>query len=429
LPKLARRCTLALALSVALLVCAAPSALAAPTADFTVSAQPQAGSAVTFTSTSTTPVLTEITGYAWDFGDGTASAEQNPNHVFPRGTFSVTLTVTNNELLGNTNSVTKQVVVNGKPVADFAFNPTNPLPDQDILFASNSSDPDGNGLSQTWDFGDGSGPVTAGNPTHAYATPGEKTVRLAVSDGNGGLDDITKTVTVRDPSAAAASFDVSPANPVANQVVTFTSTSTPSNGQTITSQRWDLDSDGVYDDGTGGTATRRFDSPGVYRVALQVTQANGNDAVAEGTVRVGTIEQSPPPGQTPTTPVGPGKNPKAKPSLMSPFPLVRLRALAYRSHTRVLLLSVRGPRGSVAKVRCKGKGCPKISRSKRPKGHGVRFKTFERSVRAGASLEIRVIAKGRIGKYTRFKMRRLKPALRVDRCLIPGKKKPRPCPS
>ena len=114
---------------------------------------------------------------------------------------------------------------------------------------------------------------------------------------------------------------------------------------------------------------------------------------------------------------------------MSPFPLVRLRALAYRSYTRVLLLTVRGPRGSVAQVRCKGKGCPKVTRRKRPGGHGIRFKTFERRVRAGAKLVIRVVAKGRIGKYTSFKMRRLKPALRVDRCLVPGKKKPRPCPS
>jgi PKD repeat protein len=415
---------------VALFLCAAPSALAAPTADFTVSAQPQAGVPVTFTSTSTTPALTAITAYAWDFeSDGTVdSTVENPTHTFARGAFSVTLTVTNNEPLANTDSVAKTVTANGKPVAEFAFNPANPLPDQLVLFASNASDPDGNGLLHSWDFGDGSGPVTERNPAHGYTTPGEKTVRLTINDGQGGVDDVTHQLTVRDPSAAAASFDFSPASPMAGQVVTFRSTSTPSAGQTITAQRWDLDSDGVYDDATGGAATRRFDSAGVYRVALQVTQANGNDAVAEGTVRVGTIEQSPPPGQTPTTPTGPG-NPKAKPSLLSPFPFVRLRALAYRNYTRVQVLSVRGPRGSVAKVRCKGKGCPKATRQKHPKGHSVRFKTFERKIPAGARLQIFVVAKGRIGKYASFKMRRSKPALRVDRCLVPGKKKPRPCPS
>ena len=414
----------------ALLLCAAPSALAAPTADFTVSAQPQAGGVVTFTSTSTTPDLTTITGYAWDFnGDGVSdSADATTTHTFATaGSYEVSLTVTNSELLNNQATATKTVVVNGKPTAAFTFNPNNPLPGQMVLFASNSSDPDGNGLTYNWDFGDGSGPVTAANPTHAYATPGAKTVRLTVADGAGGLDDATGTVTVRDPSAAAASFEFTPGSPRAGQVVRFTSTSTPSAGQTITSQKWDLDSDGAYDDATGATAAQRFDNPGVYRVALQVTQANGNAAVAEGTVRVGTIEQSPPPGQTPTQPTGPKA--KAKPSLLSPFPFVRLRALAYRGYTRVLVLSVRGPRGSVVKVRCKGKGCPKATRRKRPKGHSVRFKTFERKIRAGARLQIFVVAKGRIGKYASFKMRSSKPALRVDRCLVPGKKKPRPCPS
>ena len=198
---------------------------------------------------------------------------------------------------------------------------------------------------------------------HAYTTPGEKTVRLGVNDGNGGLDDVTHVVTVKDPSAAAASFDFTPISPRAGQVVTFTSTSTPSAGQTISSQKWDLDSDGAYDDATGATATQRFDNPGVYRVALQVTQANGNDTVAEGTVRVGTIEQTPP--GAPSGP--PTARTKAKPSLMNPFPFIRLRAAAYRSYTRVQILSVRGPRGSVVKVRCKGKGCPKATRRKRPR--------------------------------------------------------------
>ena len=74
--------------------------------------------------------------------------------------------------------------------------------------------------------------------------------------------------------------------------------------------------------------------------------------------------------------------------------MVRLRGLAYRSYTRVQVLSVRGPRGSVVKVRCKGKGCPKGTRRKRPKGHSVRFKTFERKIRVGSSLQVFVVAKG-----------------------------------
>ncbi|MGA1840575.1 MAG: PKD domain-containing protein, partial [bacterium] len=32
--------------------------------------------------------------YKWDFGDGTTSSEQNPTHVFTTGSYSVSLTVT-----------------------------------------------------------------------------------------------------------------------------------------------------------------------------------------------------------------------------------------------------------------------------------------------------------------------------------------------
>jgi hypothetical protein len=80
------------------------------------------------------------------------------------------------------------------------------------------------------------------------------------------------------------------------------------------------------------------------------------------------------------------------------------------------------------RVRCKGTGCPKAVRRKKSKGKGVRFKTFERGIRAGAKLEVFVVAKKRIGKYTSFKMQRAKPPRRTDLCLKPGKRKPVSCP-
>ena len=66
---------------------------AAPTASFT--AAPTSGTAplaVQFTDTSSgTP-----TGWAWDFGDGTASSAQNPSHTYTAaGTYTVTVTASN----------------------------------------------------------------------------------------------------------------------------------------------------------------------------------------------------------------------------------------------------------------------------------------------------------------------------------------------
>jgi hypothetical protein len=129
--------------------------------------------------------------------------------------------------------------------------------------------------------------------------------------------------------------------------------------------------------------------------------------------------------------VPPSEDPPAIGSLrlLSPFPVVRLVGQAYPRRTVVTLLSVRAPRGALARVRCKGKGCPKAVRRKRSKGKPLRFKTFERSIRAGAKLEVFVVRSGRVGKYTRFKLRSSKIPLRTDACVVPGKRKPRPCPS
>lgn len=64
--------------------------------------------------------------------------------------------------------------------------------------ASGSSDPDGDGLSYAWTFGDGA----TGNgvaPGHTYAADGTYTVTLTVDDGNGASDQSSQSVTVSAP--------------------------------------------------------------------------------------------------------------------------------------------------------------------------------------------------------------------------------------
>ena len=62
-----------------------------PRASFTVLPDPASRSAV-FTDTSTG----KPTNWAWDFGDGATSAQQNPAHIYgAKGTYIITLTVSN----------------------------------------------------------------------------------------------------------------------------------------------------------------------------------------------------------------------------------------------------------------------------------------------------------------------------------------------
>ena len=87
---------------------------APPVAKFTFTpAEPTDLDIIAFTDLSTDDG--SIVSYAWDFGDGNTSTEQNPVHSYEKkGTYNVTLTVTDND--GATHQETQQVVVTKEEV-------------------------------------------------------------------------------------------------------------------------------------------------------------------------------------------------------------------------------------------------------------------------------------------------------------------------
>ena len=77
----------------------------------------------------------------------------------------------------------RYIETNQAPVAIAAANPTSgPTPLTVNFSSAGSLDPEGQALSYSWTFGDGT-TSTAANPVHIYGQAGQYTVRLSVSDG------------------------------------------------------------------------------------------------------------------------------------------------------------------------------------------------------------------------------------------------------
>jgi PKD repeat protein len=175
-----------------------------PAASFSVrTPAPVAGQAVLFDGSSSSSEGASITGYGWNFGDGSSGSGRTPTHAYAvPGTYSVRLTVTDS--LGDTaTSAPQAVVVDESPHAAFVVTTAHPATGSAVQFdGSGSSDPDGAVVSYAWVLGDGS-TATGATPKHAYAKPGTYAVTLSVLDSAGHLATTTGAVRVLPASKIA----------------------------------------------------------------------------------------------------------------------------------------------------------------------------------------------------------------------------------
>ena len=206
-----------------------------------------------------------ITSYFWDFGDGNSSIVNNPSYTYATpGVYLVTLTVTNNG--GCDSSITKPVLVNSIPFADF----THDTVCVGLATTFNDASSGAPGFWK-WNFGDFS-PVdsTSGSSvTHVYATAGLYTATLNIKGGVNGCEaQSIKYITVF--GGVDASFVVS--TPICEGTsVQFVNNST-SSGAAIINTSW------VFGDGnTSGinNPIHTYASSGVYRVALSIISNQG----------------------------------------------------------------------------------------------------------------------------------------------------------
>ena len=407
---------------------------ATPAASFTVGT-PSANGTVQFTAGSGG----EPTNWTWTFTPPAPSSPftvtgQSPALQLPVGTTQFTLTVANP---AGSSSAQGSVVVNAPPVAGFSITPTIAGTDAPIVLnASSSSDANGDPLTFNWDL-DGNGTYTdATGPlqTLSFATPGTYKIGVLVSDGH-NTSTFRDFVTVLADKAPIVDFTTTPAAPTIGAPVTFSATSSDSDG-TVIKLEWDLDDDGRFEDGTGPTATTVFNTSGSRIVAVRATDDKGVTTIAFHTINVTGSTTGPsvtpsPPGSTPVQAPKDSASSLRRLSLLSPFPIIRIRGLIYRRWVQITLLTIEAPKGATVKVVCHGRGCSKkkLTRHVRFAKQPVRFRSLERRLHGGSLIEVFVTAPRRIGKYTSFRIRADAAPARTDLCLRPGKSKPVRCPA
>ncbi len=133
-----------------------------------------------------------INQWTWDFGDGTTSNAQEPQHLYTdSGTFTVTLIAVTDH--GCTDSYSASVTIHSAPQAAFSYDP----PFGQAPFALNFNNLSVDAANYSWDFGDGSTSV-AENPAYIFTSNGTYIVTLISSNANGCSDTTTQTILVAD---------------------------------------------------------------------------------------------------------------------------------------------------------------------------------------------------------------------------------------
>ena len=256
---------------------------AAPVVNF--SASPTSGSAplnVAFTNASTG----QVTTWAWDFGDGTASNVKSPTHVYSKpGKYTAVLTATGP---GGTASKTAATVINvasvALPAVNFSASPSTGAAPLSVAFTNTTT---GSVTTWAWNFGDGT-TSNVQSPTHVYSTPGSYTVVLTATGTGGTASKTGTTISVSAaPTLPVVNFSASASSGTAPLSVAFTNTTTGP----VTTWAWN------FGDGTTSnlnSPTHVYSTPGSYSVTLTATGTGGTASKTAATAISVTTPSTPP---------------------------------------------------------------------------------------------------------------------------------------
>ncbi|MEO6612367.1 MAG: PKD domain-containing protein [Chitinophagaceae bacterium] len=216
----------------------------------------------------------------WTFGDGGTAISLNASHSYSTaGIYTIWLYNTYNTCR---DSVSHQITVNPRPVADFSAPVTSKCqPPLTVNFQDLTA---GGATSWKWDFGDGSPISNLQNPAHTYNSYGSFTVKLIAFTAAGCPDTIIKTnyIIIRRATISLPGFPKRGCVPY-----TITPIPTIVSVDAVTSYDWDF--------GDGGTSTSAnpvytYLAQGTYTIRLIITTSSGcrDTLTLPAAVKVGT---------------------------------------------------------------------------------------------------------------------------------------------
>jgi len=246
-----------------------------PVASFTETAETvNTDETISFDASDSSDPDGSIVNYSWDFGDGAKGTGVSVQHAYPQdGTYTVTLTVTDDDGATDTTSATK-TVLNRIPIASFTESAETLSSGESIHFdASESHDPDGTIVNYLWDFGDGNTAVDV-DVDHAYEDDGVYTVTLTVIDDDDATGSATATKNVLNRSPVA-SFTENATIVSKDEAIHFDASESHDPDGIIVNYLWEF---GDGNTATGVTSDHAYSEDGNYTVTLTVTDDDGASA-------------------------------------------------------------------------------------------------------------------------------------------------------
>ena len=250
--------------------------------------------------------------YRWEFDDGgTAFGDEVEHRYLEPGAYTAKVTVTDAQGLSATAEVELTVTDpagNAAPSVVGAAAPSSGPAPLDVTFTANGTDPDGDALTYTWDFGDG----TTGSgrrARHVYTGNNRRYVAKVTARDPGGLTATDEVeVIVGNPAnnqAPTVQIAADRTTGPAPLTVGFSAAGNDPDGDAFV-YRWDFNNDGTTD-AAGSNVSYTYTAAGTYTARVTVTDSN--DRSSSATVNI-TVTGAPP-AAAPRTVAAAGSAPQA----------------------------------------------------------------------------------------------------------------------